>query len=310
MSGDLRIALIGQAAFGENVLNALAERSENVVGVFCPPGKDGARPDSLKTAAEGLGVPVYQFPRMRDAQAIDAVKALEADLGVMAFVTDIIPEEILGAPRDGTIQYHPSLLPMHRGPSSINWPIIQGETKTGLSIFWPDAGIDTGPILLQKEVEIGPDDTLGTVYFDKLFPLGVEAMLEAVEMVRSGNPAKVQQDESKMTYEGWCRADDVIISWTAPVDDVYNMIRGSDPSPGANSSFADERIKFFSASKVECDRKADPGEVVNVSAEGFDVAAPGGAVRIRRVQPDSAKKLPASEWAEAVSLSTGSRFGT
>ncbi len=309
MSGDLRIALIGQAAFGENVLNVLAKRSENVVGVFCPPAKDGARPDSLKTAAEGLDVPVYQFRRMRAPEAIDAFKSLESDLGVMAFVTDIVPEEILAAPREGTIQYHPSLLPKHRGPSSINWPIIQGETKTGLSIFWPDAGIDTGPILLQKEVEIGPDDTLGTVYFDKLFPLGVEAMLEAVEIVRSGNPAKIPQDESEMTYEGWCTEDEVVLSWGDPVDDVYNMIRGSDPSPGANSSFANQRIKFFAASRVEFEGKAEPGEVVNVSDEGFDVAARGGALRIRRVQPDGAKKLSASEWAEAVSLSAGTRFG-
>src|SRR5690606_37836153 len=122
--------------------------------VFAPPTRPGAPDDPLKTAADSHGLPVYQFKRMRDPEAVAAFQAINADLGVMAFVTDIVPESILFAPRLRTIQYHPSLLPKHRGPRSINWPINQGETRTGLSIFWPDEGLDTGPILLQKEVEI------------------------------------------------------------------------------------------------------------------------------------------------------------
>ena len=104
----------------------------------------------------------------------------------MAYVTLIVPEEVLNQPTRGTIQYHPSLLPRHRGPSSINWPIIMGETRTGLTIFWPDNGLDTGPVLLQKEVEIRDSDTLGSLYFDRLYPMGVAALIEAVDLVRAG----------------------------------------------------------------------------------------------------------------------------
>ena len=196
MAEDMRIALIGQAAFGESVLNALVKRGENIVAAFCPPDQEGWPVDPLKAAAQNHGVPVYQFRRMRNQDAIDAFKALKTDLCVMAFVTDIIPGAILEAPAKGTIQYHPSLLPRHRGPSSINWPIIQGETKTGLTIFWPDRGLDTGPILLQKEVEIGPDDTLGSVYFGRLLPVGVEAIVEATEMVRTGTASKKSRKTS------------------------------------------------------------------------------------------------------------------
>ena len=121
---------------------------------------------------------------------------------------------MLDAPKLGTIQYHPSLLPKHRGPSSINWPIIQGETRTGITIFWPDEALDEGPILLQKEVAIGPHDTLGSLYFDHLFPMGVDAMVEAIDLVRAGKAPRIAQDDSQATYESWCRKADARIDWS------------------------------------------------------------------------------------------------
>ena len=153
----------------------------------------------------------------------------------MAFVTLFVPEEFLNSPTHGTFQYHPSLLPKHRGPSSINWPIIQGSKKTGLTIFWPDNGLDTGPVLLQKEVEIGADDTLGSIYFDKLFPMGVEAMMESLDLVKAGNAPKIVQDEAQSTYESWCKAKDVELDWNKPAQEVYNMIRGANPAPSPSA---------------------------------------------------------------------------
>lgn len=309
MAGDVRIAVIGQAAFGESVLNALVEKGENVVGIFCPPDREGRRPDPIKVAAESHNVPVLQFRRMRNQDAIDAFKDLSADLCVMAFVTDIVPDEILEAPSKGTIQYHPSLLPLHRGPSSINWPIINGEPKTGLSIFWPDKGLDTGPILLQKETEITPDDTLGTVYFDRLFPMGVDAMVEAVEMVRDGTAPRIVQDESKATYEGWCRAENVVIDWSKTVQEIYNMVRGGDPSPGSGTTFDGKAVQFFKAGRLDGDTAKQAGEVTEITEEGFTVAAKGGAITVGRVQPEGARKIMAPEWIESVGLKVGDKFG-
>ena len=310
MADDMRIAVIGQAAFGKDVLAALADNGENVVGVFCPPDREGRPSDPIKQEAEERGIPVFQFRRMRRKVAIDAFLGLNADLCVMAFVTDIVPDAILEAPTRGTIQYHPSLLPKHRGPSSMNWPIIWGETVTGLSIFWPDKGLDTGPILLQKEVEITQDDTLGSLYFGKLYQMGVDSMVEAVGLVRDGAAPRIDQDHSQATYEGWCRAEDVAIDWTKPVGDIYNLIRGGDPSPGANTTLDGETVALFRASKIDGDTGKPAGEVLEVTSEGFTVAADGGAIAIGRVQPGRERKVMAPEWTERVGLNPGARFGS
>ncbi len=310
MANDMKIVVIGQAAFGKDVLAALTDAGENVVGVFCPPDREGRPADPIKHEAGEHGIPVFQFRRMRRRAAIDAFRDLNADLCVMAFVTDIVPEEILQAPTHGAIQYHPSLLPRHRGPSSINWPIIWGEKKTGLSIFWPDKGLDTGPVLLQKEVEIIPDDTLGSLYFGKLYPMGVDAMVESVQMVRDGSAPRIDQDHSQATYEGWCRAEDVVIDWKKTVDEVYNMVRGADPSPGANTTLDGSPVGLFRATRLDGDTGRAGGEVVEVSAEGFTVAAEGGAIFVGRVQPAGGPKLMAPEWIRQVGLNPGARLGT
>ena len=158
----MKIAIIGQAAFGKDVLAKLIGNGQLVSAVICPPD-DGKSYDPIKQTAIENQIDVFQYNRMRDTSAINQFISLDIDLCVMAFVTDIVPMEILSAPTLGTIQYHPSLLPKHRGPSSMNWPIIKGEKKTGLTIFWPDEGLDTGPVLLQKEVDIAAEDTLGSL---------------------------------------------------------------------------------------------------------------------------------------------------
>ncbi len=306
----MKIVVIGQAAFGKDVLAALTDAGEHVVGIFCPPDREGRPADPIKHEAGEHGIPVFQFRRMRRRAAIDAFRDLNADLCVMAFVTDIVPEEILQAPTHGAIQYHPSLLPRHRGPSSINWPIIWGEKKTGLSIFWPDKGLDTGPVLLQKEVGIIPDDTLGSLYFGKLYPMGVDAMVESVQMVRDGSAPRIDQDHSQATYEGWCRAEDVVIDWKKTVDEVYNMVRGADPSPGANTTLDGSPVGLFRATRLDGDTGRAGGEVVEVSAEGFTVAAEGGAIFVGRVQPAGGPKIMAPQWIRQVGLNPGARLGT
>ncbi|MDE0727379.1 MAG: methionyl-tRNA formyltransferase, partial [Alphaproteobacteria bacterium] len=229
----MKIVVNGQQAFGKSVLEALLDRGDDVIAVYCEPDREDARPDPIKVAAEEHGLPVYQPASYKKAEVWAAFAELNPDLCVMAFVTKIVPEEFLYIPTHGTIQYHPSLLPRHRGPSSINWPIIQGADKTGLTIFWPDNGLDTGPVLLQREVAITANDTLGSIYFDQLFPMGVAAMLESVDLVKAGKAPKIVQNEADATYESWCRADDVAIDWTQPAAVVHNLIRGADPQPGA-----------------------------------------------------------------------------
>ncbi|MBT4045110.1 MAG: methionyl-tRNA formyltransferase, partial [Rhodospirillaceae bacterium] len=264
----MRIVINGQQAFGKDVLEALIERGDDVIAVYCEPDSEGGRPDPIKQAALDRGLPIYQPASFKKQEVWAEFAALKPDLCVMAYVTKIVPEEFLYTPTHGTIQYHPSLLPRHRGPSSINWPIIQGATKTGLSIFWPDNGLDTGPILLQKEVEIGPEDTLGSIYFGKLFPLGVAAMLEGVDLVKAGDPPKIVQNDADATYESWCTDDDVAIDWSQAATGVHNLIRGADPQPGAWCSHNGDRVRLYDCTLSETTGGA-PGEVMAIDEAGM-----------------------------------------
>jgi methionyl-tRNA formyltransferase len=306
----MRIVVHGQQAFGKSVLEALLERGENVIAVYCAPEPaGGGRPDPLKEAALARNLPVHQ-PRSfrKDPEVREQFAKLDADLCVMAYVTLIVPEEVLNLPRQGTIQYHPSLLPKHRGPSSINWPIIQGETRTGLTIFWPDNGLDTGPILLQKEVEIRDTDTLGSLYFDRLYPMGVAALLEGVELVRAGKAPKIVQDDSQATYEGWCKKEDVQVDWGQPLPQVWNLIRGADPQPGAWTTFEGTTVQLLDARKLAGDAGGRPGEVVAIDDAGMRVAADGGQIQVTRVRAGG-PKIAAAEFAKSAGLRAGARLG-
>jgi methionyl-tRNA formyltransferase len=239
-------------------------------------------------------------------------KALKPDLQVMAFVTLFVPEEFLNIPTHGSIQYHPSLLPAYRGASAINWPIILGEKETGLSIFWPDNGLDTGDVLLQKKTPISATDTLGTVYFDRLFPMGVDAMLESVDLVKAGKAPRVKQDESKATYEGRCGADNARIDWGKSWRQIDPLIRGCNPAPGAWTTLDGKTLKIFDAKPLPA---KDPkgiagkmGEIVAVEPDGFTVVCADGRFKVTRVQPADGKKVDAAEFISAANLAAGARF--
>jgi methionyl-tRNA formyltransferase len=305
----MKILLNGQQAYGKAVLDALLGRGEEIVGVYCEPDK-GERIDPIKEAALEHGLPLFQPKSFKKPEVWEQMASLGADLCVMAYVTLIVPEQALNIPTLGSIQYHPSLLPLHRGPSSINWPIIQGDEKTGLSIFWPDNGLDTGPILMQKEVAIKDDDTLGSLYFNHLFPMGVEAMLESVDLVRDGKAPKLVQDDSLATYEGWCRAEDVEIDWTKPTQEVWNLIRGANPQPGAWTRHGETTLKIFDCAKQAPAGGTAPGELTAVGDDGISVACADGQIQIHRLRPQGAKKMTAAEYLVDAALAVGDRLGS
>jgi methionyl-tRNA formyltransferase len=304
----MRIALLGQAAFGADVFKALHPRF-NVVGVFCPPDSPKGKVDPLKEAALEAGTPVFQPGKMKDPEAYDQMKKLAPDLAILAFVTDIVPGRVLALPRLGSICYHPSLLPRHRGASAINWAVIDGDTKTGLTIFWVDEGIDTGDILLQKEVEIGPDETTGAVYFNKLYSLGVEAMVEAVDLIAAGKAPRIPQDHSLATYEPPCDEKVAGLNWEQPGAAVYNFIRGCDPQPGASTSFRGETVKLFNAAFVPQAHSAKPGEILAVSPSGLTVAVKEGGVVIGRLRTKDLGKVKVQEFIQAKDPRVGENFG-
>ena len=311
----MKIALIGQAPFGAAVFERLVEDGHEIVGVFTPPEREGGRPDPLAQAARDAGIALHQPRRWQrrgevDEEVCAAYEATNPELNVMAFVTQIIPSRVLEFPPLKTIQYHPSMLPKHRGRSAINHAIVEGDTMTGVSIFWVDEGLDTGPILLQVPVEIGPDDTINSLYRDKLFPLGVQAMSDAVKLVAAGQAPRHQQVEADMTYEGPWEGDIAQIDFTQPAQQVHNLIRGSDRAPGAWSTINGDRVTLYGSTRAEAGTAdASPGEVLSISEDGLTIACgDAAAISIDLVRAPSGDRIPASEWAAAANVAPGAAF--
>ena len=298
--------MVGQGPFGEKVFEALIKQGEEVVGVFSPPDKRG---ETMKNLAEKSKVPCYRPALMKDPEVHHIFREVKPDLAILAFVTDIIPERLLTVPSLGAICYHPSLLPRHRGASGINWAIIQGDTRTGLSIFWVDRGIDTGPILLQKEVEIGPDDTTGSLYFSHLFPMGIDAMMEAVELIKKGKAPRIPQDGSKATYEPPCDDKVASVDFEKSIHDIYNLIRGCDPQPGAYTTFKGKKVRFYDARMDPLPSGRGRGQIVAIEEGGLQIAVNGGTLKVGKLRVDKGEKLGAMEFARSVDAKVGDTLG-
>ncbi len=304
----MRILLVGQAAFADEVLQGLAGAGDTIAAVVCPPDA-GTTPDPMKATALARGIPVHQFRSLKTPDTEQAFRGAQADLGVLAYVTQIVPTTLLRIPRLTSLCFHPSLLPRYRGGSAITWQLIRGETRTGVSVFWPDAGIDTGPILLQREARIDPDDTAGTLYYKTLFPLGVEAVLDAVALVRAGRAPCIPQDEAEGTYDPLCRDEHAAIDWGRPVREVHNLIRGCDPQPGAFTTWNGDKLRVYESRRVEGGNGHVPGTVLAIDGDGLAVAVVGGAVRCARAR-NGIGKASAVDVARAIGLTPGVRLGT
>jgi methionyl-tRNA formyltransferase len=307
----MRIAIIGQQAFGKSALEAFLAKGHQVAGVFVAPEAPGARPDPLKAAAAERSLPALSFKSYSAPEPLDALKGFNVDLLVMAYVTQFVPQSFCTLPKHGTIQFHPSLLPLHRGPSSINWAIIQGRTRTGLTIFRPSDGLDEGPVLLQKEVDILPDDTIGSVYFDKIFPAGVAALVEAAEAIIAGRAREKVQDESQATYEGWVRDAEARIDWAKHVDRIYDLVRGCNPAPGAWTLWQGRKLQLFDARKRIAHtfgevRGMKLGQIGNVTPESFLIHGQGGFIEVLRCRVEDGKKITGAE----AGLEAGTILGT
>jgi len=304
----MRILLVGQAAFAEQILARILEAGDVVVGVVCPPDRGGTT-DPVKTAAVRHDVPVHQFRSLKGPEARAAFAGAGADLAVLAYVTQIVPEPLLQVPRLGSICFHPSVLPRYRGGSAIPWQLIRGETRTGVTVFWPDAGIDTGPILLQRDAAIGPDDTAASLYYETLFPLGIDAVVDAIDAIRTGGAPRAPQDESIATYDPLLGDAHAGIEFSASTQAVHDLIRGCDPTPGAYTTLGDTRVRLFGSRRVPGVPSAAAGTVLALESGGVTIATGDGAVRCARARGDG-PKAAAAEVLAPLGVAGGSRLGS
>jgi len=262
----LRIAVIGQSMFGADTYNVLKKNGHEVVGVFTIPDIDG-KEDVLATAAKADNVPVFKFKRWRlkgksIPKIVDQYKEVGAELNVMPFCSQFIPMDVIDHPKHGSIVYHPSILPKHRGASAINWTLMSGSKHAGFTIFFADDGLDTGPVLLQRKCPIKIDDTLDDVYNRFLYPEGVKAMGEAVHLVAAGKAPKVVQNHDEATYEHIMTKEKAKIDWNQSALDLHNFIRGNDKVPGAWCTINNEQVTLYGSSLYR--NKVPEGEEVQI----------------------------------------------
>jgi methionyl-tRNA formyltransferase len=305
----MRLIVMGQQAFGKDVLSKLIEAgTDDVVAVYCEPDRDGKPVDPIKEFALEQGLPVHQPANFDDPATLETLAGFDADLMVMAFVNVFVPEAARETPKQGSICFHPSLLPLHRGPSAVNWPIIMGSDKSGFSWFYPSDGLDEGDSLMQWDCPIGPDDTVIDLYFKKIYPVAVDSVLEVCDLFRAGNPPHIVPDETQATYERRCTARHSHIEWNRLVGQVYNLIRGTNPAPGAWTTYKGAKIGIFDSAKRPGDGIS--GRIRKISDDGIEVQCVGGRVLVKRVRPDGEGKLAASDWAAAAGVAVGDEFGT
>ncbi|KAM8942695.1 mitochondrial 10-formyltetrahydrofolate dehydrogenase [Lycaon pictus] len=307
----LKLALIGQSLFGQEVYSHLCKEGHRVVGVFTVPDKDG-KADPLALAAEKDGTPVFKFPRWRVKgktikEVAEAYKSVGAELNVLPFCTQFIPMDVIDSPKHGSIIYHPSILPRHRGASAINWTLIMGDKKAGLSVFWADDGLDTGPILLQRSCDVEPNDTVDALYNRFLFPEGIKAMVEAVQLIADGKAPRIPQPEEGATYEGIQKKENAEISWDQSAEVLHNWIRGHDKVPGAWTEINGQMVTFYGSSLLKS--SVPPGEPLEikgakkpglVTKNGLVLFGNDGkALMVRNLQFEDGRMIPASQYFSA-----------
>ena len=307
----MRVLLIGRDSFGKDCLKALLEQGEDLVGVITVPDNAGqAKANPTRDFATEAAIPLLLPSSLKDLKVPDWVESRLPELIVLAFVTEIIPKAIFDIPKFKTINYHPSLLPRYRGGSAINWAIINGETETGVTIHYIDAGIDTGDMILQERVPIYPQDTVASLYFERLYPIGVRMIAETVRMIGEGKAPRIKQDNSQASYQPILQEKHVIIDFGKSVQSVHNLIRGSNPHPGATTYLRGKKIKIWNSQIIrENIKPSRPGEILQLVPQGIIIAAADGGILAEKLQMEGGKKVSAVDFVNATKIMVGEIIG-
>ncbi|MDG4648992.1 methionyl-tRNA formyltransferase [Roseibacterium sp. SDUM158017] len=301
----MRVVFMGTPDFSVPVLDALVAAGHEIACVYCQPPRPAGRgkkerPSPVQARAEALGLPVRHPASLKPPEAQAEFAALDADVGVVVAYGLILPQAVLDAPRLGCLNIHASLLPRWRGAAPIQRAIMAGDDTTGVCIMQMEAGLDTGPVLLRRELAIGAEETAGQLH-DRLSALGAEAIFAALE--RMGALAPEAQPDEGVTYAHKIDKAEARVDWTQPAEGIARTIRGLSPFPGAWTLIGGKRVKLLGARAAE--GVGAPGTVL----EGLTVAAGEGAVEITRLQPEGKPPMDAADWLRGARLAAGTRIG-
>ncbi|MCP8970186.1 methionyl-tRNA formyltransferase [Ectobacillus ponti] len=310
----VKLVFMGTPDFSVPVLRQLIEDGYEVIGVVTQPDRPVGRkkvltPPPVKVEAEKHGIPVLQPLKIRQPHEYEQVLALQPDLIVTAAFGQILPKEILEAPKYGCINVHASLLPELRGGAPIHYSIIQGKEKTGITIMYMVEKLDAGDILTQVEVPITERDNVGTLH-DKLSAAGAKLLSGTIPLLIEGGITPVAQKDEEATFAWNIKREQERIDWTKTGEDIYNQIRGMHPWPVAYTTLDGQTMKVWWGEKVPSAGRHEPGTVIRAEADGFVVAAGNEtAVKITDLQPSGKKRMSGSEFLRGTQLAAGTRLG-
>ena len=295
----MRIVFLGTPEFGVPSLEALIWEGHDVVGVFTQPDRPKGRGKKMeccpaKVCAMAHDIPVYQPVKIR-LESVEDLKALAPDLCVTAAFGQILSQEILDIPRIGTVNVHSSLLPKYRGSSPINWAIICGENITGVTTMMTDKGMDTGDILLQREVEILPQETAGELTI-RLADVGAELLVETIRLLEKGQCPRKPQDHEKMSYYPMLKKEMGLIDWQLSAKEICCRIRGLSPWPGTYTFIGGEMLKVWTALEEEA-AEGQPGDILEADGKkGLLIKAGQNAIRVLELQAQGGKRMRAADY--------------
>lgn len=309
---QLKVAIIGQSPFAAEVYKLLKQNGHRITGVFTIPD-NGNREDPLAVTAKADDTPVFKIKTWRSKgrtlpEVLEQYKRIEVDINVLPFCSQFIPMEVINHPRHRSICYHPSLLPKHRGASAISWTLIEGDETAGFSIFWADDGLDTGPILLQRSCRVEPNDTLDSLYNNFLYPEGIKAMAEAVDLVAKGTAPAIPQPAEGASYDPMLNKKELQkIDWSKPAKKIHDFIRGLDSTPGAWTVIDGEEVRLFGSSlwtdsKIpEHETRVTVGDRAGIVHEGGLLinASDDRFVNVQRLRIGT-RTIPASKYGQKI----------
>ena len=297
----MRILFMGTPDFAVASLRRLVEDGHEICGVFTQPDKPKNRGHKLafspvKEYALSQGLTVYQPVKLRDGTALELIRSLAPELTVVAAYGRILPEDILAAPKLGSINVHSSLLPKYRGAAPINWAVLNGDAVTGVTIMHMAPALDAGDIISQASTPIGADET-APMLTARLAELGAELLVSAVEAIGAGTAARTPQDEAGSTYAPMLSRELSPMDWNKPARTLHDQVRGLLPWPAAVAEFGGIRCKVFSTDIPLQTTDAAPGTILEAGKRGIDIACGGGTVlHIDELQADGGKRMKAADY--------------
>ena len=304
---------MGTPSFAVPTLRAIHESNHELIGVVTQPDKPRGRGRKLgispvKELAMGLRLPIMQPETTRDEAFIEEVNRMSPDLIVVAAYGRMLTRELLDLPPHGCINVHASLLPKYRGAAPIQWAIVNGERRTGVTVMKMDEGMDTGDILLTQEVGITDTDTAQSLH-DKLAQVGAGLVINALDGVERGTIRPAPQENSMASYAPPLKKEDGLIDWSRAAREIYNRIRGLDPWPGAFTYLRGSRLKVFSGEVIDEEVRDTPGKVVQSEPEGVKVSTGTGFLVIEEVQLEGRKRMPIREFLIGNEIPPGTQLG-